>query len=334
MLALNEVHFRNGSVIPEVNGELLQKKLTPTLKLISHILESCLKSELFAQRDYTIPSIFMKNCHLEQNVWNIIMTGCQNQELSSDLSQVLILNYFFGLALDSEEETFQCKEIRKMVEDIFKLIKMYIAKSDVLNILKICHLLNHYWKLIACRLPKIDHSSANVPLLFENQVVIFQVLPVFVLTVNHCDINLDDIEDVFREEFITKIFKIMCEHTIRVVYSFRSVLYHEKNMFDIAHKSIMYIMKSRQYYHRDRAVITFQSLMYVVNDVIDVMKRKPETIEVFSKQPGYFAAHLDALATFIKEFDLTWRESVETICVMGVSMDFMSFPIWPANVCC
>lgn len=333
MIVFQEGNLINGSVLPEINDELLQKKLTPSLRLISHILESCLQSESFAKRDYTIPKLFLKDCNLEHNIWNVIMIGSQNTELSSDLNKVMILNYFFTLAIDAELELFQCKEIRKMVEEIFKLLKMLIANGAVTDIYKVCYLLNYYWKLISPRLPKVEYESNNAPLLFENQILMFQIVPLFVVSITQCCININRLdEDEFRERFVSKLFKIMCEHTIRVLYSFRTVLTNEKNSFDAAQKAIIYVMKSKKYYDRTRAVIVFQVLMYVIEDVVAYIKKEPRKAEFFAKEVSYFIAHFDAISTLVKEFDITWRESVETICLMNVMMDFINVPNWPPKV--
>ncbi|KAK4874486.1 hypothetical protein RN001_013846 [Aquatica leii] len=325
MSVFNELNFINGIV----NDESLQKKLTPTLRILSHIFVSSLQNKL-GSKDYRIPKIFIKDYNLEQTVWNIIMITSHNEEFFMDLNKIMALTNFFDLAFDLKTERFQCNRLKKMVAEIYKLIGMNISKGFVLNVCHLCHLLQYYWKLMEFQLPNVDFGSEEVQILFESQILVFQVLPFPMISYKECSVQSSHLcEDEFRDHFMAKVFKTLCEHTVRLGYNYRSLLISEKvNLFDAALQATAYIMKTRQYYHRDTAVIVFQYSMYTLNDIILATKAKPEMRDVFTKYTSYFVAMFDVISTFIKEFDITWRESVETISVMNVAVDYVSVTCW------
>ncbi|KAF5269582.1 hypothetical protein FQR65_LT05920 [Abscondita terminalis] len=325
MSRFNDLSFINGVV----NDDSLQKKLTPTMRIVSHILVSFLQNKLYS-RGYRIPNIFLKDYNLEQTVWNIILITSHNEEFFMDLNKLMILNYFFALAIDVEIERFQCNRLKKMVAEIYKLIGLNISKGFVVNVCHLCYLLQYYWKLLEGKLPNVDFSSDEVQILFESQILVFQVLPFPMISYKECSLQMSDVcQDEFRELFVTKIFKSLCEHTVRLCYSYRSLLISEKvNLFDVALQATAYIMKTRKYYHRNTGVIVFQYCIYALYDIILTTKSKPEMTDIFSKYTSYFVALFDVISTFIKEFDITWRESVETICVMSVGMEYLSLTCW------
>lgn len=119
-----------------------------------------------------------------------------------------------------------------------------------------------------------------------------------------------------------------------MLYNWRAVLVaeKEKNLFDIAQKSIIYIMMTRKYYNRDRAVTVFTLVLYTLKDIVNIIKAKPFKAEIFNKQVGFMTSMIDGLATFISDFDISWRESVESICVLQVSLDFIGLSCWPSKV--
>lgn len=119
-----------------------------------------------------------------------------------------------------------------------------------------------------------------------------------------------------------------------MLYKWRAVLVSEKekNLFDVAQKSIIYIMMTRKYYNRDRAVIIFTLFLYTLKDIVNIIKLKPHKSEIFNKQVGFMTSILDALASLVNDFDISWRESVETICVLGLSLDFIGLNCWPSKV--
>ncbi|KAF5293603.1 hypothetical protein FQA39_LY03088 [Lamprigera yunnana] len=326
MSIFNELNFINGIV----NDESLQKKLTPTLRLILHILLSSLESPSFANRDYRIPSIFLKNCHLEQNICNIIMISSQIEEFFMELNKIMILTHLFGMAMNTEIQIFQVNHLKKLVGEIYKLIGMNITKGFVVNVCHMCFLLQHYWKLMESRLPNVDFNSEEVQIVFESQILILQVLPLLVCSFKECSVNVSEIcQDEFRDQFISKVFKSLCEHTIRLAYNYRTLLVTEKvNLFDTSILAAGYVMRSRPYYHRKRAVIVFQYFMYCINDVVNATSSKPQMLQIFSSRIPYFISIFDVITTFIEEFDITWRESVETICVTKLAMDFINLTCW------
>lgn len=316
----------------DIDEECIKEKLTPTLKLIIFIMEQYCKTECTQKSNDLIPILFLRNYHLEQTVSSYMMIA-KNKDFIFELETVTILIYFADLCAEAKEPILHIEQLKNLGMKIFKLLASDISKNYNLNVIKTCNLCNRYWNMIKPRFPVQIDGSPNCPVIFENQITILQMIPICLVSVKFCAITCYEFEfDDFRDNFITKIFKVMCPYTIRVVYSWRNQLMTEENCFDISLKALSYLMQSRQYYSREMGIMAFQAIMYAIKDLVKAVKDNRQLIDTCMKESNYLYMLLDAVGKMIDDFQITWRDCVETICVMSVAIELINLAQWPPKV--
>lgn len=301
------------------------KKALPVLRLVSHVLERFLMTDV----DRRVAGIFLGKHKLESTLWEMLIVANDPEHIFV-LSKILFVAMFLDIDISkvTNKET-STPEFRKFGHRFVNLFNILVQKENVLNMLKICYLGHNYWPRIDQHLPP---SEKKEPILFENQIIVFQIMPLLFIAFSHAhDFRDDELTDMF----VNKIFKISCQQTVRLAYSFRDVieLMQQSNAFDLAQKSIFYIMKVRQHFHRDRAVIVFQALMYAMKSLAKLFITKHHTIiDLQPHQVGFLSAMFDGLGMLIKDFKITWRESVESICLTSLTIDFLNCLNLPTKV--
>lgn len=86
---------------------------------------------------------------------------------------------------------------------------------------------------------------------------------------------------------------------------------------------------------QEQGVIVFQSLMYRLKEYMPPAARCPSTnnsrdmelsYDYAIESPELLSSVLEALTIFISSFRITWRESVETICLFTFMQALLSNP--------
>lgn len=323
-------HCQNGKSFPEIREENLRKSITPTLQLISYILESHFKSTNFLNKNHQIPLLFLKSHNLEQIIWQMILM-VHNPELLLELEKIMIMIYFLDMSTNCKEDIYPREQLYVAANSIFQIIKTHLSKREIGSVIKLCYWVHYFWQFILPHCPA--PCNEKQPLLFENQILVLQMMPLYCVAQKLCAGNYSEVFDDFRENFIVKLFKIMCESTIRMGYSWREIIMEEEEILQHAQCAIHYLLKSRMYFKRDTAVLCFQSILYGLKDIsFAVRKYTNNGTDEFHKYSNYVVNLIDAVILFIENYDFTWRETIETICINSFCIDILNYPRWPPKV--
>lgn len=316
----------------EVSDESIYQNLSPSLQLLGDTLEYFLESVLFAQNDCRIVLIFLRDFHLEQQICNLMMIA-QNKFLVFELGKIMFILQFLELYIGLISNNLKMASVKTSVRKIMSIFRTNFSKGNYENVMKLCYYGQFYWSLMGYKIPCLKVNKDNEPISFANQLLVIQLLPIFAIAMKYCVGDSSMIyADEFRDQYVQKLFMMMCENTVRIAYGWRDFILAQPNLFEIATKGLIYIMKSRKYFPRERAAMAFQSFIYSLKDVMRVVKDAPEKIPFFAQQVSFFSLLFDAFVVFIEEFQITWRDSVETICVMAICFDFLTVPTWPTQL--
>lgn len=187
------------------------------------------------------------------------------------------------------------------------------------------------WQHLRDRAPIfIDNDEDST---FENQLIVLQVLPIVSVSIKHCELDIISLEgDDIREYFLVKVTKLLCEKAIRLAYNWRDIFFDQEEVFKTAHIALTYAIKTTHYFRRNASVIVFQTLMYALQDIASGVKTSHKAQDTFSKQSTYMITLVDGVSTLISNHQITWRDCIETICVMTNAIDLLGCPIWPHRV--
>lgn len=323
---LNDFQCQNGTGFPEVREESLLKHTSFVLKSILHVLEKHIETK---NVDYRIPTIFISNYQLEQCIWKV-SAATQIPDIVLDCDKILICIYFLQLFM-LKIDPIPLTELKKMGNAITKVINHRMTEKQHIIFLKLCHYTDYMWTFIISNITEPPSDSGLLKL--ENQLLPLQILPIVIVAFKHCSFVVKDMDnDDVRDIFITKLFKTMNEQTTRLTYQWKNIVMAEEEIFSLAQQGLMLIMNYRKYYTKTRAIIIFQSCIYSFKDIICSLKDGRTNADIFLQNSNYLISLINCLSTFINEHEITWTESVETMCVLNATLDFLSLSGWSPRV--
>lgn len=317
----------------EISDKYFTPKLKASLRLIISVLERQLNNEWNKKGFQHILKMMFKVHNLPQTVTTYMLLTT-SEEFSLELAHITCLMYFITLSKGAKAEMITEEEATPIFKKVYLLIETSITKKFCQNVMKLTHLIIKYWFLIRSRLPQSRHEDLKKePLLFQNQLVGCQVLPVYLFLCKHFnyDCRPDDV-DVMRDDYINKCCRQMCEYTLKVTYNYKNILEESNCDYKIAVKALHYILESRKYYVKDTAIVVFQSLVYHLNDVVFCLKRDQKQLELAKAEMNFFYTLIYATRELIELFGITWTDCMESVCVTNVAVDFICLTKWPSKV--
>lgn len=242
------------------------------------------------------------------------------------------------MCTEAKEHTFGEGEVSPRVKKVFDLLSISIAKQQCYTAMRLSHIAVRYWHVIRTRLcitpPLCVPKDINKePLIFENQLVILHSMPSFVFLVFRLNLPVHELlKDDFRDNFANKVMRQMCEYTIRLFYNYRQALIAKNHQYDLGRKALDYIMETKPFYDRDQAIIIFQTLVYLLKDLVTFTKDDVGQIEIAKNEAEFIKLVLILIGQFIEEFRITWRDCVESICIVGLTLCFIGITAWPKKL--
>lgn len=327
LLPLNDDSYK--SIISEdVCDENLLIQLNPTLQLIINIMEYLLECVMFPKK---VATIFLNDFKLKESVFNM-MRLAHSPEFVFEIGKVFIIVELVRCYLIVATDKYNVQIAEESINIMTTFFKQTITRGHYENVMKLCHYVQHCWNIVGYKIPQTRVSLDKEPVVFAGELVAIQILPIFIVVARHYKNFQIDEGDELRDRYVHKLFQLMSEKTIRMGYLWRDCLLRDGDNFMIGLKALQNLLKSRKYFPRERATLVFQSLIYTLKDLVSIVYERPDKLGIFAKEENFLLLLFDTLIIFIEEFHITWRDSVETICVMGGVVCFLGFPTWPSSV--
>jgi hypothetical protein len=337
MLPLGENVYRSikaSTDLADDSDEVASKHLKPTLKLMGDILKYFLEAMLFGQEDYRIALLFLKNFLQEERISDFMMMA-QLKCLVFDVRKIMFIMRFLELYVKFVTNSVSTDSLDATVCGVKKDFILNVSKCNHQDSIDFCNFGQFYWRLIETKIPMTRISKTECfPL--SNQFLILMLMPQCCVTLKYCR-SMQDLEetllnDEFRNIFVQKLFKITCQDMIRLCYTWRDCLIDRSDLFKIGTHSMNLFKHHRQYYSREQAVILFQMLIYNLKDMIDSIKESPAKLDIFLAETDYLYLIFEILNSILGEFEITWKDSFETIDMMSVAFDFLTLPNWSERI--
>lgn len=347
----NVFEMRTDSIEITVDDSEMQHTLAPTLDLVSYILQQTLESE----EKTNLVDLFDKHFQLEFNLWKLIQMTQNEECVNKILSCLSSFNFAKVLYYEwHDNKQIGPDKLSRYGVTLFNLFKFCNTRSLCTNFLKQAELNHVLWKKLGNRAPPIIHVETEKVSL-ENQLITLQLMPVlFMLRKQHDEFLREDVFDTY----LMKLFEINCEQTLRLCYGFRDIILTEdmntttfyqdcRTIQDLSIKSINGILSMENVLERDQATLVFQGLIYALKEFIlqsDSMavnadtydckgNVKPKPVDMIIETPHVLYAILFGLQRLIQRYRITWKESIETICVVNSVAVILDNPNLPSLVC-
>lgn len=298
----------------------LQHKVTPSINIICTVLERYIQ----LNQKSSIAHHIIKTTKGQVNLWKLSdMT--HDRTLFDRITQCLIY-VSFGLLVDKlnankipDNSPISVIDFNDFGLTFLNLCKICILRNQNEALLNGARLYYVLWTSMNNRVPE-EIILGNQLTKFENQVILFQILPL--INVMHYS---DNCYPELLDDYVMKLFHISTEHTLRICYSFRnSVINGNVDLYDMASKAIQGILSMIHILHRDRAVIVFQALCHIIKGVA----RNETTNEIphLIAKPNYMSSVLTGLYSIVKKYRITWKDSYESVGLLNCMLYTMEDP--------
>lgn len=305
--------------VVNVDGSDLQRTVLPCINLMRSYMDYALKST----KKSCFPHV-LTTTKFRLDMWRLTdMTT--DEHLSRHISSVIIYLNFLEYVNSLDDKDNQSLNENQFGLHFFNLLKFCILKKSASNLLASANQYHHLWTSLAGRLPEtivLEGNSIN----FENQIISLQLTPVLFSIATHAE------ESEIFDAYIMKLLNISTDHTLRVCYGFRDLLIKNRAQSSaVSCKSIQGILAMKDL-HRDRAVYVFKALCYSLKDyAFNIRTREealatPNAADRLIESPHLVLEMLLGLHKLILEHNITWKESLETMCVLRFMMVLLIKP--------
>lgn len=335
----NVFDSHNESIIINVDDYELQHKLSSTLDLISFVLQQTLESE----EKTSIAQYCTTEYNIDITVWKLTEIS-HNENFIRKILETISSYYFAKLVHDKwSGDQISADSFNELCVSIFNLMKFCVSRNYCATFLKVAEINHKLWKKLRNRVPR-EVFIENELVRFEHQLITFQLMPLHMLLRSH-----EFLEEEIFEKYMTKIFEIACEQTLRISYAYRDLLFNKPPAAnaDLSLKAIHGVMSMVDILERDQAVLVFQACIYALkefiitlnpNNIIDCLDdsscnlKEVPSFSVISEFSNVVYAILVAMQTLIERFKITWKDSIETICLVNCVLYLLQADDLPTKV--
>ncbi|XP_044758140.1 uncharacterized protein LOC123316242 [Coccinella septempunctata] len=316
----------------EVCDEKIEKFVGPTVSLMNDILEYFIEKIL--ERDSPHVKNFKKIINIPTLVTAITnyLHMVRNQKTTYEIGRVWILLLYFSLVAEEKDGIIKPNIDKEFIEPIYSLLNIVLEGSKFLCISKFLFVVSVWWFKIKSKITVNYVIECDERYIFENQFLIPQLAHNYlfcraVIYKHHFEPPTEA-----RDDFVTNLFTLMSKNSIRWCYKWRDSLPSEEVAYNIGPKALSFVLQLKSVLNRDSAVLVFQSLLYVLVDINSILTKNIHLLPVFSKCEAYIKSFLETLTEFIVHFKISWRDSIESLCVFQASVEFLKIAEWPSTL--
>lgn len=322
---INDHVYKTETQNVNVESSDLDEKVSPSLNIIRIVLDRF----IHLNKKSPIGSYINQTVKNAGNMWKLTdMTF--DHVMFGRILQCLIYMCYAALVdkLNANENggTSSVVDFNDFGLGFLNLCKFCILKNQNEALVYGARLYYTIWKSLGDRVPE-EIILGNQLTKFENQAILFQILPLF----GAMELN-DECAPELLEDYFMKLFNISTEHTIRIGYLFRnSAQAANVDIYDLSCKAIQGILSIIDNLHRDRAVIVFQALCHVIRRIRST-KGSQEYPSLLAR-PRFMSSVLSGLYTIVKNYRITWKDSYESVGLLNCMLYAIEDPNLNPRVC-
>lgn len=325
---IKENVYKEGSdkIMINVDDNELQHRLSSTLDLLSYLFEQTLESE----EKTNITQLCQSYHNLELTIWKLIEMTQNRFFLYKIFHTLASFNYAVLVQDQWDKGQIAPEKFTRFGLNFFNSMKFCVQRMEILNLIKLAELNHVLWKKLGARAPPEILIETEL-VKFENQLITFHLLPVLVI------LRSREPEEELFDNYLMKIFEVSCEHTLRICYAFRDIILPSEGtslaaIADLAYKSIHGILSMQNILEREQAVMVFQAVIYALKEFISNTETLEGSMEgrvvpswcktwmgteFIVAIPNALYACLIGLQALIKRYRISWKESIESTCVVN-----------------
>lgn len=300
--------------IVNVDNDDLQRKALPCIEIMSHLLEHCVRTPVKSCLPRLLKQNHKSDKHFPIMLWRLT-DRTKNPQFFTSIMRTLGL---FNMSTFTDQLMDTPPTVQSQVGlSFFNELKFCMVHRNPLALLAVAQQYHSLWTSLGDRAPlEIELESNKIK--FENQMIVVQMTPLL-HGIRKAEPSHTD--ECFDSYFMT-LFDISTEHTLRACYLFREELRkNPKTVSDIATKAIQGMLAIKGQLHHDRAVYVFQALCWSLKEFAG-----DENTDKLMEMPNLLSAILTGLHTLVKQYRITWKDSIESVCLLNFMLSLLNKP--------
>ncbi|KAG8227375.1 hypothetical protein J437_LFUL000383, partial [Ladona fulva] len=159
-------------------------------------------------------------------------------------------------------------------------------------------------------------------LLLRDQLIYIQVVPfLFNENIVHKELN---------RNFLSHICETTSSKTQQLAIQLKEAIKRSNELVETAYLSLVSLLQMKDLLEREPAVVVFRAMAFILWRYSE--PEKTENLLLISKSPKLLCAVLGGLKSFIEMFHMTWRDSLETLCLMSFMIGILQDPNVPSKI--
>ncbi|XP_066260764.1 uncharacterized protein [Euwallacea similis] len=314
-----------------IESSTLFETLKPSLIYISEVTEILIKDVQAA-----VLHLFEES-ELIEAVKKLLLLS-QIEDFSCELIKIRFIMLFAKLSRDRAIKEGNVNQVLNDslsyfdMKTLFDIIEGEMDKDHVKCVIRVCHFAHSLYRSIPGNAPLCVRKGE--PIEFENQMVLFQILPLMLFFGNNGVSKETKLSDVFRREFVQKLVKLSAIRTLDICFRWKHRLMSKQALMEDMTFGLQYMLKAKNLLNKERATIFFQPLIYAMKDSIAVLETGECTCtnDVNPSCDNFLVTLLETIIDLVQTFDLTWKDSIETISVMSIACELLQYTFWSQKV--
>lgn len=305
--------------------------IKPTLHTICEVLENFLQEVRICEDNkliYKIITMFNIGIALKN------LSPTSNKGFIFDVNQTLMRLDLFDFILrfgNLQMEAVPYDKASKLTRCVSDKLIQIIEKTNTAHVLTA--LLNNLkaWTYVSSQMPVFLNADKE-PVSYEVQVQLLQIFPVFMYITNLVGIEeFINVKDEYRELFYAVLVKGISEETFRAHYVWRKKLGSHVSVSD-ACLSLKCVAHSQKYYTKEAANSAFPSLIYCLIDILKCIEKNVIVLPMRTETSGLLEILIATIIGQLKEFNITWKYGVESVCVLETALKCLKIFGLPTRV--
>ncbi|XP_071444768.1 BRCA1-associated ATM activator 1 [Hetaerina americana] len=265
--------------------------------------------------------IFLTGFDLEPFIFHLLDHAIEtnpNHGFLAKLGKLLCLFHFNALNQSSTPS-----DLAVISEKILSLLTTLMKKRSISSVLAVA-LQSHS---CACKIKNTAEVSfedeAGKRLLLKDQLIYILVTPLLL-------VSLPSITNELNSNFMSHICETTSSTTQHLAIQLKEAIKKTNSSVDYAYLALVSILQIKDVLDRESAVVAFRSVAFMLWGFA-----RPGVTEIsllISKSPKLLGVVLDGLRSLIELFHLTWRDSLETLCLVTFTTEIIQNVNAPAQV--
>lgn len=308
------------------------KAIQDNLYLLNKVLEG-LVDQSCTTRDFTVLNILLDDFALEKTL-NEIIPHVTHEET------FLRLNYIHNAILYCITARYWAvRGFLETQENINKMIALAAKKSamvmaiferrmpyrTIYPLIKRMHLFGKsiYENMHAGATFQDDVKKRYIIEKYQNQLMLIFLWPIINLVAPNIICECDELRDRLTSKIINSMELLLCNATKEAKG------YVDRFTVEDATKALENLKNCSSFYKLSVANTVTQILIYRFQHILNELDNYA-SINFWSQE--FMSQFIDTLVLFLKRFNLSWNDSIETVYVTDIATQFLNQPFWTPRV--